>query len=73
MKNYDKKTIGILTFHWANNYGAVLQAFALQKKLNMLGYHAEIIDYIPFTFKKNIFKHFISRYPRRILFNFLNI
>jgi len=39
--------IGILTFHWATNYGAVLQAFALQKYLEKKGYNTEIIDYKP--------------------------
>ena len=37
--------IGILTFHNAVNYGAILQAFALQNKLCNMGYDAEIIDY----------------------------
>ena len=38
--------IGILTFHNAINYGAVLQAYALQKWLNKIdGIEAEIIDY----------------------------
>lgn len=39
--------IATITFHWATNYGAVLQAFALQKYLEKSGYEAEIIDYIP--------------------------
>lgn len=39
--------IGILTFHKSVNYGSVLQAYALQKKLKALGYSAEIIDYEP--------------------------
>lgn len=38
--------IGILTFHRAINYGAVLQAYALRKKLEMMGNEVEIIDYI---------------------------
>lgn len=37
--------VGILTFHVAQNYGALLQAFALQKYLILQGYDAEIIDY----------------------------
>lgn len=41
-----KKT-GILTFHWAANYGAVLQAYALQTYLSRAGHDAEIIDYRP--------------------------
>lgn len=36
--------IGIVTFVKADNYGAELQAYALQKKLNVMGYDAEVID-----------------------------
>lgn len=39
--------IGILTFHCAINYGAVLQAYALQEYLNSIGHNAYIIDYRP--------------------------
>lgn len=39
--------IGILTFHCAHNYGAVLQAYALVTFLRHNGYDAEIIDYRP--------------------------
>lgn len=43
----DKKKIGILTFHRAINYGAVLQAFALQEFVikNFLAYDVEIINF----------------------------
>lgn len=37
--------IGILTFHRAHNYGAVLQAYALVGYLRDNGHEAEIIDY----------------------------
>lgn len=37
--------IGILTFHNAHNYGAVLQAYALRTKLRKMGYDAHIINY----------------------------
>ena len=40
------KKIGIITIVKVNNYGAELQAFALQKKLELMGYHTEIIDYL---------------------------
>ena len=40
------KSIGIITIVKVNNYGAELQAFALQKKIEQLGYSSEIIDYI---------------------------
>jgi len=36
---------GILTFHRALNYGAVLQAYALRKTVSRLGFNCEIIDY----------------------------
>jgi hypothetical protein len=39
--------VGVITFHIAHNYGAVLQAYALSNKLNKLGYDTEIIDYRP--------------------------
>lgn len=39
--------IGILTFHCAHNYGAVLQAYALQEYLKSCGHQVEIIDYRP--------------------------
>lgn len=39
--------IGILTFHCAHNYGAVLQTYALQEVLKNLGHNPKIIDYRP--------------------------
>ena len=39
------KKVGILTFHDAHNYGAVLQAYALKKYLINLGLDATIINY----------------------------
>ena len=39
------KKIGILTFHRAYNYGAVLQVYALQQTIAMNGNECEIIDY----------------------------
>lgn len=39
------KTIGIITYHHYNNYGTMLQAFALQEKIEQLGYRAELIDF----------------------------
>ncbi len=37
--------VGILTFHRAANYGAVLQSYALQKTLDSIGVQNEVIDY----------------------------
>jgi len=39
--------IGIITFHFAHNQGAVLQCYALQNALNKMGYDAGVIDYCP--------------------------
>ena len=43
--------IGIITYHRAHNYGAVLQCYALSRKLSMLGHKVEVIDYYPTYFK----------------------
>ena len=40
------KKVGIVTFHRALNYGAVLQSYALQKTVSSLGAECEIVDYI---------------------------
>lgn len=39
--------IGIITFHWATNYGAILQSYCLQEYLREQGHHIEIINYKP--------------------------
>lgn len=41
------KKVAILTFHRANNYGAVLQALALSHVINKLGANCEVLDYRP--------------------------
>ena len=35
-----------MTFHWAANYGSVLQAWAFRVYLLSIGVEAELIDYI---------------------------
>ena len=39
--------IGLLTFHCAQNYGAVLQCYATQEFLKSKGYDVEVVDYRP--------------------------
>lgn len=39
------KSIGIITIHKIYNYGSALQAYALQRECENLGYKVEIIDY----------------------------
>lgn len=53
--------IGILTFHRANNYGAVLQCYALQEFLKSLGHDTYVIDYRPDYVEKR-YKVFSRRY-----------
>jgi len=43
--NGSKKKIGILTFAWSVNYGAKLQALALQSVVSSLGFECEVISY----------------------------
>lgn len=45
--NYMNKTncFGLLTFYKEKNYGAALQAFSLQKKIEELGYKSEFINW----------------------------
>jgi hypothetical protein len=46
------KHVGILTFHYIDNYGALIQAYALKKAIDKFeGYEAEIINYIPENFE----------------------
>lgn len=47
--------IGILTFHWATNYGAVLQCYALQEYLRSQGHDVEVINYKPKRYDDNAF------------------
>ncbi len=46
--------IGIITFHWQTNYGAILQAYAMQEYLIASGHSVDIINYKP----KNYFFDF---------------
>lgn len=39
------KKIGIVTIHRAHNYGAVLQAYALRRVIEEMGFTCEILDY----------------------------
>lgn len=68
--------IGILTFHCAHNYGAVLQSYALQQYLTSLGHNVEIINIVPLFLKgysKTAWLKCINiRHPYRILKNLYN-
>lgn len=53
--------IGILTFHWAVNYGAILQAYALQEYLKLEGHDVCIVNYKPKNYDDTIL-NFIKKY-----------
>jgi len=40
--------VGVLTFHYSNNIGAVLQAYALCRVLEHLGHEVHVINYRPY-------------------------
>lgn len=60
--------IGILTFHRADNYGAVLQCYALQEFLKRLGYQVYVLDYrqsyIEFMYHRSKFRLMASQLLR---------
>ena len=56
--------IGILTYHSGYNYGACLQAFALQTTLRKLGYENEVINFETDRFVTS--REMFSRHPRRL-------
>lgn len=65
------KKIGILNFQFSDhNYGAVLQAAALENKIKNLGYNVEHINYIPYdsnSFKNKLKYGFIGHILKTIL------
>ncbi|MGN0526964.1 MAG: polysaccharide pyruvyl transferase family protein [Acutalibacteraceae bacterium] len=56
--------LGIVTYHRALNYGAVLQAFALQKYLKSMGIESDIIDY-----RSEFIEHFYKPIKANVLKN----
>lgn len=53
--------IGIITFHCAHNYGAVLQAYALKEFLKSSGHSVNVVNYRP-SYIVNSFRKFNPRY-----------
>lgn len=71
------KKVGILTFHKAANYGAVLQAYALQQFIKKRGNNCEIIDYnnseLNLNYCLNPFKaKNIKKFVKKILYFYEN-
>lgn len=84
MQKTNKKTnkkIGVLTFHFVHNIGAVLQCYALQKHLNTYAdckvinyrpkYHVDVYDlslYKPECFPSKVFKKIVSTQKKPICY-----
>ena len=53
------KKVGIITYHFAQNYGAVLQCYALQTYLSQHGYDVTVFDFVSEKQSKNndVVKH----------------
>ncbi len=66
--------IGILTFHCAHNYGAVLQTYALQQYLKSIGHEVYVLDYRPDFltrgYKPSLSLSFSGKSLKRFLNNF---
>lgn len=61
--------VGILTFINANNYGAVLQGYALHRYVESMAEEVELLNYYPSTRGK---KHSIQPHSNRHLFRKIN-
>ena len=53
--------IGIITYHWAVNYGAVTQAYALRTYLKNLGHEVEFINYIPNSQRPSLIRKYFGK------------
>ena len=67
--------IGILTFHCAHNYGAVLQCYALQEFLISKGHDVQIINYRPdyLLYPYQLFskKRILDKNPLKVVYRIL--
>lgn len=59
--------IGILTFHWGTNHGAILQTFASVEYLKSLGHDVKVINYFPQKREINFKSLFKPNYPSVML------
>ena len=63
------KSVGIVTMHKVLNYGSALQAYALQRKIDELGFKATIIDYL-YPNKFHCERQKIPYYPKKSMARF---
>lgn len=66
--------VGILTFHFVDNYGAMLQVYALQKTLSKQNIESDVIDYRPSYLqnKYNVTPLDIIKHPRKVLYSVIH-
>lgn len=62
MKMKGKKSIALINFHYAHNYGAVLQSLALYTFLKQKGYDVQVINYQPYYQKQ-----YYIQYPNPVI------
>lgn len=55
------KRVSIITWYSSGNYGTTLQAFALHKKLQDLGYDVSILKEFEFNSKSNTIKYILTK------------
>jgi len=60
------RKVGIVTYYNIYNYGSLLQAYALQRIVESLGYKAVIIDYTNMRIKHNLIMRFLTYINRFI-------
>ena len=61
------KKAAVITFHRALNYGAILQAYALENILAEVGVYAEIIDY-RCLYTECVYRPFDIRHCQKYIF-----
>lgn len=59
LQEKENEKVGIITYHFAQNYGAVLQCYALQTYLSQQGYAVTVFDFVSEKQQKNndVVKH----------------
>lgn len=66
----EDKKIAIMTWHSYDNYGSVLQVYALRKKIRDFGYKkVDVINYLPHTRKVKLKKRITFKNLKRKLFS----
>ena len=60
--------VGLVTFHYAHNYGAVLQAYAIKKTVEKIGAECRVVDYRNSAIVEHYPENISNIYGKRELF-----